>query len=312
MSCLGAGSYYSDLLKRDKSKALDMINSRQLSFGTLFAIRHELSHYAVRQELDEKYQKALKITADLTGDKARRLKSNFRSEDVDTASTLRWMLETGGLEDDLGRDYDRLMEFTAALLTKTFRDISVLPQIAEMIFSRHRKGKYIHDLVWAFFESRSVEGILYIAKWLNSYYIKDRELANKLLGFIPTLCPGNAPDPHAYTRVLIWLQENKPFTYYTGESLHQSSSPIHLTVSRTAKYLCRPISVDKAEPLFPYNDLERKLASDFNNLSDGQQQLLADFSYMLYRRNIYQWNTFLHHGLNEQLELASRLRGGLT
>jgi hypothetical protein len=308
----GLRSYYSGLLKKDRSKALDMINNQQLSFGTLFAIRHELSQYAVTRELDVKYQKALKIAEDLTGNKVRRLNSNFRSDDDHTASVLRWMIETGGLEDDLGKQYDRLMEFSAALLIKRFKDISVLAQIAEMFFSRHRKGKYIHDLVWAFFEGRSVDSILIIAKWLNSYNIKDRELAYKLLSFIPALSPLNIPDPYGYTRALVWLQENKPFVYYTGESLHQSSSPIHFKVSRIAKYLCRPISVDTAEPLFPFNEFEKRLADSFKNLPDSQQQLLADFSYMLYRRNIYQWHTFLRLDVNEQLALAFRLKGGLT
>jgi len=308
----GLKSYFSGLLKNDRRKALEMANDRQLGFGTLYAIRPELLRYNAVKELDEKYQKALEIADNLTGSKTRRLRSNLHPDDDYTASILRWMIETGGLADDLDKQYDRLMEFTAALLTKRFKDISVLSMIAEMFFLRYAKGKHIHDLVWAFFESRSVDSILYIARRLNSYNVKERELAYKLLNFIPTLNPLNIPDPYGYTRVLVWLQENKPFLYYTGESLHSCCSPVHFRVSQTAKYLCRPISVDTAEPLCPLNEFEKGLAKSFENLPRDRQQLLADFSYMLYRKNVYQWHTFLRLDINEQLALALRLKGGLV
>jgi len=304
-------SYFSGLLKSDRNKALELANDRQLGFGTLFALRDQLARQDVFKELNAKYQKALKLTNDLMGDKARRLSLKFRQDDDYTASVLRWMLDTGGLEDGLGREYDRLMDFLAGLLVKRFRDYSVLIRIAEMIFSRHKKGKLIHDLVWAFFESKNTDSILIIARWLSSNDVKDRKLALKLLGFIPSLNPPAKPDPYGYTRVLYWLQENKPFIYYTGESLHQSCSPLHFRVSMVAKYLCRSVSVETGEPLYPLNEFEKSLAENFKKLPYDSQQKLSDFSYLLYRRNIFQWHTFMRLDLGRQLALASGFSGGL-
>lgn len=307
----GLRNYYSDLFQNKREKALEMVNDQKLQFGTLFLLRHEFSKAAVSVALNPLYRKALEIAAELIGNKGGQTEKAMRSGNEDTSSVLRWMIRTGYIEDDAGKDYEQLMECTAALLTRSFRDTAVLPEIAEMIFARHRSGKLIHELVWAFFEARSPESLLFIAQRLNSPDCREVELAKRLLCFIPAISehPGIAGSA-LYSRVLQWLQENRPFLYYTGESLHLCSSPMHYNVSLVAKYLCRPVSVDNGEPLLALNEFESRLSSHFRELPEQLQQQLADFSHLLYRRNIYQWNTWIRLSLDEQATLAARMMGG--
>lgn len=309
----GLKNYYCDLLQVNREKALEMINDQQLQFGTLFLLRHEFSKAAALTELKPLYQKALEIAAKLVGIKTGQTEKAMRSGKEDTASVLRWMIKTGYIEGDSDKDYEQLMEHAAALLAISFKDTAALPEIADMIFARYRNGRLVHELVWAFFEARCPDSLLYIAQRLNSPDSRDIELSKRLLCFIPEI------DKHSgnsgsglYARVLFWLQENKPFLYYTGESLHLCSNPLHYAVSWVSKYLCLPVSADNGEPLLSINELENELSTRFRELPELLQHQLADFSYMLYRKNIYQWNTWIRLDLGRQVSLATYETGGLA
>ena len=309
----GLKNYYHDLLQNDREKALEMINDHKLQFGTLFLLKHEFSKAAQAEALNPLYRKALDIIEELSGKDTVKIEKSMRSGKDDTASVLRWMIRTGYLEDDLGKDYEQLIDRSAALLTKSFRDTAVLAEIVEMIFIRQKKGKLIHELVWAFFEARNPESLLFIAQHLISPDSREVDLSKRLLCFIPTMGEqSNIAGVILYGRVLQWLQENRFFLYYTGESLHLSSMPLHYAISWIAKYLCRPISTDNGEPLLPLNEFENNLSTLFRELPERQQQQMAAFSHMLYRKNIYQWNTWMRLSLHEQAELASHMMGGLT
>ena len=309
----GLKNYYHDLLQKDREKALEMINDQKLRFGTLFLLRSELLKTTSPDELNSLYIRALKITEELTGKRTARKEKTMRDRNEDTASVLRWMIRTGYHEDHLGKDYDQLMEHSAALLTISFGDTAVLPEIAEMIFARHKNGKLIHEVVWAFFEARCPESLTLIAQRLTSADKREVALAKRLLCFVPAISEySGISGSNLYIRVLQWLQENRLFLYYTGESLHLCSLPRHYAVSWAAKYLCRPVSTTTGEPLLPLNDFEKELVLHFRELPEQLQQQLADFSHMLYRRNVYQWNTWMQLSLQAQADMAMHRMGGLA
>ncbi len=308
----GLKNYYHCLLQNNREVSLEMINDHKLQFVTLYLLRHELSKANVAEAINPLYRKSLEIVAELTGKKTAKTEKTIRSGQEDTASALRWMIRTGYFYNDTDKDYDQLMELSSLMLTRSFRDTAVLPEIAEMIFARQRGGKLIHELVWAFFEARSPESLLLIARRLYSPDSSEISLSKRLLCFVPVI--RKWPDISGialYSGVLSWLQNNRAYLYYTGESLHLSSSPIYYAVSWAAKYLCRPVSVDTGEPLIALNELENALSSRFGELPERLQQQLADFSYMLYRKNIYQWNTWIRFPIDVQTSLATQIMGGL-
>lgn len=309
----GLKNYFYDLLQNDREKAFETINDQKLKFGTLFLLRNELPKKTGADALNPFYRKVLEIVSELIGKKTGQTEKAMRSDNEDTASALRWMIKTGYIEEAADKDYEQLMESSASLLTKSFKDTTVLQEIAEMIFARYRSGRLIHGLVWAFFEAHSIESLQFIAQRLKSTDKRESELSKKLLYFVPAISEGSGSEGSTlYFRTLQWLQENKPFLYYTGESLQMCSLPRHYAVSWAAKYLCRPVSVNNGKPLLPLNEFENRLSLLFEELPDIQQQQLADFSHMLYRRNIYQWNTWLRLSIAEQTDLALHMTGGLT
>ena len=309
----GVKNFYRDLLVKNSDKAMELINEQNLQFRTLFLLRGELSASAYRKLLNPAYERALQIMEELNGNRTVKAEKALRSGREDTAAVLKWMLHTGYAEDDADQEYGLLMDQTAALLTRSFHDSSVLPEIADLIFERHRNGRLIHELVWAFFEARNPSSLILIAQRLLSPNAEDVQLAKRLLCFIPSIMEDTAGTGSVlYLRAIQWLQENQPFLFYTGESLHLSNTPIHYAVSWVSKYLCRPVSPADGQPLLVLNEYERNLSSQFEKLSEQQQMQLADFSHMLFRRNSYQWNTWIRLPVHEQTVLASQVMGGLS
>ncbi|MEN6315718.1 MAG: hypothetical protein ABFD25_15900 [Clostridiaceae bacterium] len=303
----GLKNFYHDLLRRDSKKAFELVNDNNLHFDTLFLLRSELSKTAASDKLNPLYREALRIAEMLVAGEKSHAGRSIRSGRDEIGPVLRWMVKTGCPERYCGAElenYEQLMEISAALLTKSFRDTSALPEIAEMIFERNRDGRLIHDLVWAFFEARNPESLLLIAERLVSPYFADAALAKRLLCFIPGLDDESTAGPILYNRVLNWLGENRPFMSYTGENLHLCNLPRHYAVSLSAKYLRHPVSIDRDIPLPALNEFERCLAMQFDKLPEHQQQCLADFSHTLHKTNIRQWNAFLQLSADQQANLA--------
>jgi hypothetical protein len=310
----GLKSYYRDLLKKDRKKALEMINDQRLTFGSLYCLRHECTmNRGVADALNELYRNALEIVSEASGGMNRSLETRMRSDRDGTRQALRWIIATGYDEPAATAEYDRILEKSAVLLSRGLRDSEALPDIAEMMFRRYRDGKLIHDVAWAFFEASAPESLGLIVQRLASPNVPDVELAKKLLCFIP--CVGRMDGRSGaalYREAIAWLNKNLPFLQYTGESLHMSSHPHHYAVSLEAKYLCRPISAGRAELMSIMNPFEAELLRHFDELPEDSQSMLANFSYEAYRRNFNQWYNWIQLPLAKQIAVAGQYGGGLS
>lgn len=311
-------NYYREQFRTDRQKTIKLLNDQNLHFSTLYLLKSELDEKTIKSNLSPIYRKALDI-ADLLSDQVQKrsslnlgkLEMKLRSSDDDTISALRWIVGTGYPEDDSDSKYELLIERCAALLIKSHGDTTRLPELAEMIFARNRRKALIHELVWVFFEARSPDSLMLVAQRLNSRNSRDAALAKKLLSFIPGIADESIHTTLSpYSRVSGWLGENRPFLCYTGENLHVSNKPVPYSVSVPAKYLCHPVSIDTGEPLMPFVPSENTKLAAFQKLPEKLQQQLAAFSWMLYRRNIYQWNSWIRLSVNEQSALASQMMGG--
>jgi hypothetical protein len=232
----------------------------------------------------------------------------MRSQMTEISPALEWMVKTGWDSDMNRAEYELFMERCTALLLKSFRNSSVLPAVADTIFERNRKGKLIHNLVWAFFEARDPDSLYLIVQRLNSGDDADTALAKKLLCFIPEL--DEASGAGAYFKAMQWLSENRPFLFYTEETMQMCTRPVFYAVSQEARYLCRPVSADSGKPLSPLRDNELELLRGFRELPGSVQKQLADFSLMLNRRNIHQWDSWIRQPVARQAETISEIMGG--
>ena len=309
----GLRNFYNQLLKNDRPKALELINDQHLKFGSLYQLRYECSSPRIAEAMNPLYGKALRMIPELSGRADRHSEALMRSGRDSTYAALRWMMKTGFDENEAGSGYDQIMERTAALLTKSFSDTDVLPEIAEMIFAKNRSGKLIHELVWAFFEARKPESLALLVQRLDSADSGDVELAKKLLYFIPCIRenPG-MPANILQMQAMAWLRDNLPYLYYTGESLHLSSQPLTYAMEWNAKYLCRPVSPENGELLSILNPFENELMKHFSELPENTRKNMADFSYLLYRTNFNQWTNWIQLPLVNQINLTERYMGGLA
>jgi hypothetical protein len=320
----GLKNYFRELLRVARGSALAAINDSDIRFGTLYLLKPELPEKLVQNDLNPLYRKALDMADSLTGNVSPGTESNIRKSGEDAASALRWIIRTGLPEEGLGSRYEQLMERAAALLVKSFGDTSILPELAEIIFDRNKRGALLHELVWAFFEARCPESLRLVAQRLVSADRRDVELAKKLLCFIPGMSNDASGDmagetasnistgagdrltgPGLYKTALEWLEENRHFLYYTGESLHLCNLPQHYRVSWPAKYMCRPVSPDNGKPLLEYPPPQIEIISRFERLPEPLQKLLADYSRSLCKRNINQWNAWMRLPVEEQVRAAS-------
>jgi hypothetical protein len=179
----------------------------------------------------------------------------------------------------------------------------------ELIFNRHRKGAYIYDLVWAFFETITPQSINMVANRLRSANPKDIELAQKFLNFIP--CMNREEDPlKQYQCCVRWINQNENFLYYTGATNQQTTNPSRYAVSLEAKYLQKPAGIILSDQTRSLRKEELSYMDIFKSLDDDSRLLLANYSDMLYRTNKYRWNRWLQSPVEKQLVVARKTMGG--
>ncbi len=145
-------SFFYQLAKENEKEALNLINDENLHFTSLFVLRPEIEELNLFQKLNARNRIALGITNEILSSKRNISDVEYLSFDYIQAvhSVLKWMLETGCINDGLDDQYDEILDITAIFLTKIYRDKTVLPIIAEMIFRRYKQGLLIHDLAWGF------------------------------------------------------------------------------------------------------------------------------------------------------------------
>lgn len=288
-----------NLYKTDKNAALRALGDEKLKFATLYALRPEISKLGLEAGLNERSAVALRILREISSRTAEYVPRQ------DDKAVLRWMFDTGCKETGLGSQYDGIMDAVAALLIKAYKDKSCLPGLCDMIFDRHRLGSNTYDAEWAFFECGDPECLAIAAKRLLSGDGRDIVLAQRLLGFLPCLNPGEGAAAQ-YKRVAQWLQENKPYLCYTGESCLMRTDPCRFKFSPESKYLQKPV-FESGGGALSYDD--RKRLEKFAALDEQTQTLLGERSRALYAGSPLQWKKWMSNPVEEQIKSSNRTIG---
>jgi hypothetical protein len=303
--------YFRNLVRYNKRKSIQMINDENLSFSSLMLLRPEVQRNNLYPYLNTRNRNALKIAETILSRESgicSRSVSNYKQMSY---SDLRWIFDTGYVDDGISCEHDEVLDSAAILLVRIHGDKVILNNVLETIFTRYKNGRFIHDLVWAFFESRDPKCLIMAANKLHSNDPKDIELARKMLNFIPFIQRNRDADNQSqYTYALNWIQENYIFLYYTGESFNQSNSPIPYAVSPEGKYIFKPVSPETGKIQSPLTDIEQSLLNNFRSLDDKSKLLLSTYSFMLHRQNLNTWSSWLRYPVTEQLRIAESVMGG--
>lgn len=300
-------NFFDELALGDRQRAIRLINDKRLSFYTLFILLPEIENLNLYESLNQRNIVCLKKCGKILKDDS--LTANINTyTDIDENtdySVLKWMFKTGYINDGFNNEYDQILDITASVLIKKYNDISILPIIVDMIFERNKKGYFIHDLVWAFFQSRNPYTLQLIADYLLSLNKKDIELARKLLNI-----ESNENNKKQYESYILDLRENYPFLYFTGESFQLTSKPVFFRVDLNAKYLCKKISPYAKNQELAISKREHEQLKNFSKLNVDEKILLSRYSFMIHRRNIQFWHRWMKLPINEQIDLVKRTSKG--
>lgn len=295
-----------ELSKKQKEKATQLINDKELHFNTLFYLMPEIKRCDLYDTLNLRNMMALKISAKILKGKKLVNDTDYFFENREMMyPILKWMLKTGLKDDGYDNDFDEILDTTAAVLVKSYRDKTMLPDIADTIFKRCRKGLYTHDLVWAFFQSRDPYTLRLVAEYLRSKEEADFKMACRLLNHEPSrkLSGKNDKQKH-FKAYLSWLKDNYPYLYFTGESFHSTSTPKPFAVDLNAKYLCKTINAYDGALKEPYTETEIQHIRRFNELNAKEKIKLSEASKKIHDQNLRIWNRWMQNPLSKQIETA--------
>lgn len=303
--------YFHNVSLHDTERAANLINDINLHFSTLFLLRSEIKKFDLSNHLSYRNAYTLTLINEILSERSLNSQQLSPSHMETTHSVLKWIIETGYLDDGLNNQYDEILDAAAILLIKKFKNKSYINIIVEMIFNRHKKNSFNYDLIWALFEAQEPQFLFLIANRLSSKEWKDIELSRKLLKFIPgmdfNLTRGNSEQ---YQYALRWLQDNHLFLHYTGETFQQTSNPKPYVLSLEAKYLCKPVANDKEETFRALSNKEQSLFNKIKDLPIETKMQLSNYSFLIYRQNKDWWKMWIRYPVAEQMSYV-KYAGGL-
>ncbi|MDR1064804.1 MAG: hypothetical protein LBL25_00345 [Oscillospiraceae bacterium] len=259
----GLKNAFTALLRGDRGALIAAIADGENSFPVMYLLAPEIENAGLDGDLAEHVKHAMRLTAIKAGDSVRRgrydrLLSPYGGVVEPTYDAVKWMIDTGADWDgpSAGRDsFDAAIDLAAAYLASRFPDGDALTKIAELIFRRNRRGLYIHDLVWGFFQTADERALSVIADYIKSENTADSCLACRLLG-LDDAPRTRAERVAAHDEFVKWLTENRPYIYLTGEYFNLATSPHTISRDDEAKHLHREIDPETRAPLTPLTEQE--------------------------------------------------------
>jgi hypothetical protein len=296
------------MAKNNRKQACEWINDDNLTFGSLFLLAPFVREAKLEPELNERNRAALQL-CEIILDRKKTLRENAKKacNCAENHDVLLWMFQTGARDDGLSEDFDEILDIAVSVLIKNYNETSILPAAAELVFGRNRKGTYCHDLIWALFQTHDPDILRLFAKYLRSPRAKDASFARTILN-LPAC--GNSEQPKQFQSYEAWLEENKPYLFFTGENFHCSSRPCLCGVDQGAKYLCKNISPCSRTPISPLTDNEKACLESFRCAGDTQQAALCRCSQRIHRQDPSQWGLWMRLPVEEQIRLAAQLQEG--
>ncbi len=299
---------FQSMARKNRKQACEWVNDEHLTFGSLFLLAPYIRENKLEPELSDRNRAALqlcKIILDRKNAMCDNSKKACRC--AENREVLLWMFQTGSPDDGLSEDFDEILDIAVSVLIKNYHETSIIPAAAELVFQRNRKGTYCHDLIWALFQTRSPDILRLFAKYLRSPRAKDTALARTILN-LPAC--GSSEQPKQVQSYEAWLEENKPYLFFTGENFHCSSRPCLCGVDRGAKYLCKNISPCSRAPVNPLTENEKACLESFRCAGENQQETLCRCSQKIHRQNPAGWNQWIHLPVEEQIRVAAQLQEG--
>ncbi len=297
-----------------RETAVKLINDESLVFTTLFILRPVIEETNLYDQLCDRNLIALDLCERIVQNKlpGSGKAAPYSLDDEGVHLVLLWMFQTGRADDGLSEEFDQILDIAASILIKTHHEKMILPQVADLLFLRNRGGKYVHDLAWAYMQSREPDALRHIAKRLISQSRSDNELAAELLHMNTDDLKSARGRQKKYTEFSEWLKENDSYLYFTGESFQLTNNPVVCDVDLEAKYLSKKISPRNRKPIDPLTEEENGSLKQFKDTQDEDKTALAKYSHKLHDEDPDNWSKWMHMPVMEQVRTAREGRRELV
>lgn len=294
--------------RKSPRNAAALLNDQHLTFPCLFILMPQIKSFRLHSLLNLRNTTAIKIVNRiLHHEEASGRNNNSTFWGNNAKWVLKWMIETGsledGLEDDDRDDYEEVLDISVSVLINVYKDASILPILTDMLFQRHKKGSNIHTLVWSIFSIHDPSVLTLIAEHLRSLDKQEAELACNLLN-IKTDENRDSSDEYQekYDAYLQWFEENHPFFSFTAENLQFASNPVFCKVDLERKYLQKPNSSHIKQAATISESIEEKCLTAFAPLCHEKKTALADYSCKIYNQDASRWSEWIQLPVDEQLK----------
>ena len=304
--------FFNEQLESTKERAVALLNHHNLMYPSLYLLRQDILKHKLMDNICSRNKIALGITDEILRMEKEEPLSPFHACNHAQCvhSILKWMLLTGAQDDGLSEEFDEILDITALLLIKTYKEKSVLPIIINMVFARNRRGSSTHDLLWSFYEAKDPRSFILVANYLLSEHSKDIELARNLLKFASDVDMNSTTPPYyQYLQFMNWLKENYLYLYFTGEGFQQTNQPIPYVVVLEAKYLCKAVSMNTGKILELLTTKDLDLIKTFRSLDKSIRVMLANFSHFLYHKDFQFWTSWLNSSILKQIKTVESWLG---
>lgn len=279
---------------------------KELRFRDIFLLRNHLSDKDVEENLDDRGRIAIKLMDDiLSKDKRNELNtsSSVLNYIEETKEVMEWMISSSIYNTNEEGEYYEIIDIVAVFLIKVYRDYEILPKLVDLIFERNKNDLYIHELIWAFYQSYNVDSLKLICNKLYEEDEKSKNLAYELLNFIPNL-EKYPYDKKKYAKG--WIENNKDYIYFTDDSKHARSNPVYCKVNLEGRYLGEKVDRKSGKIINRLNNKNKEKLSEFNSIDDNLKVLLSNYSLKLKKSNLMQWKRWMDYPIDKQLIIFKR------
>lgn len=294
--------------KKNPKNAAALLNNQHLTFPCLFIFIPQIKTLRLHSLLNPQNTTAIEIVNRiLRYEEAPDRNNNLTFWGNNAQPVLKWMVETGGLNDGLEDedrdDYEEVLDISVSVLINIYKDTSILPAVTDMLFQRNKKGGNIHTLVWSVFSIHEPAVLNLIAEHLRSPDRQEVELACNLLNI---KIEGNqdlsAECQEKYEAYLQWMEENHPFLSFTDENLQFASSPVFCKVDLERKYVHKADAPHTEQVAAISESTKEKCLHAFAPLSYEEKTALADYSCKMYNQDVPRWKEWIQLPVEEQLK----------
>ncbi len=211
---------FQEACEKNRRRAAGLLNDERLTFPCLFLLWRQAEAFRLHRFLSARCLAALELIRQTSGQSDAGDGGHYpRTDNRAAHAALKWILETGKSEHGLGdvQEYEEIVDKAASLLINVYRDKSVLPLVAELVFARNREGRHVHTLIWALFRAGDPGVLRLIAERIPSADQRDSAFACSLLNL-------DSPAEHVIEKTKlrndylpVARRKTRRFCFYGGE-----------------------------------------------------------------------------------------------